>query len=57
MLGYPPTLGVFKRLTQSNAPAKTREVPEEAGTGRSLSVDDIKVVEREVDAGVTILSC
>ena len=57
MLGYPPTLGVFKRLTQSNAPAKTREVPEEAGTGRSSTVDDIKVVEREVDSGVTILSC
>ena len=51
MLGYPPTLGVFKRLAHSIAPAKLREVPEEAGTAHPSLDDDIKVVERGVVAG------
>jgi hypothetical protein len=45
MLGYPPTLGVFKRLAHSIAHANLREVPEEAGTAHPLAIDDIKVVE------------
>ena len=51
MLGYPPTLGVFKRLTHSITPANLREVPEEAGTAHPSLDDDIKVVERGVVAG------
>ncbi len=45
MLGYPPTLGGFKRLAHSIAPANLREVPEEAGTAHPSLDDDIKVVE------------
>ena len=56
MLGYPPTLGVFKRLAHSNALANLREVPEEAGTIHPSSVGDINVVEIEMVAGRTILS-
>ena len=51
MLGYPPTLGVFKRLTHSIVPANLREVPEEAGTAHPSLGDDIKVVERGMVVG------
>jgi len=51
MLGYPPTLGGFKRLAHSIAPANLREVPEEAGTAYPSLDDDIKVVERGMIAG------
>jgi len=51
MLGYPPTLGVFKRLAHSIAPANLREVSEEADTVHPSLDDDIKVVERGVVAG------
>ena len=51
MLGYPPTLGVFKRLAHSIAPANLREVSEEADTGHPSLDDDIKVVEQGVVAG------
>ncbi|MAB36130.1 MAG: hypothetical protein CL975_02240 [Euryarchaeota archaeon] len=56
MLGYPPTLGVFKRLTHGIVPAKRREVPEEAGTGHSSATDDIKVVSKKGVRDATILS-
>ena len=56
MLGYPPTLGVFKRLAHSTTLTNPREVPVEAGTGHPLQDEDINVVESEEYAGGTILS-
>jgi len=56
MLGYPPTLGGFKRLAHSIAPANLREVPEEAGTAYPSLDDDINVVERGMSRDATILS-
>ena len=51
MLGYPPTLGGFKRLAHSIAPAKLREVSEEADTAHPSLDDNINVVERGIVAG------
>ena len=56
MLGYPPTLGVFKRLAHSTTLTNPREVPVEAGTGHPLQDEDINVVESKEYAGGTILS-
>ena len=56
MLGYPPTLGVFKRLAHSTTLTNPREVPVEAGTGHPLQDEDINVVESKECAGGTILS-
>ena len=51
MLGYPPTLGVFKRLAHSIALTNPREVPDGAGTSHPSLEDDIKVVEWQVCTG------
>jgi len=55
MLGYPATLGAFKRLTPSEVLAKAREVPEGASTAYPLVMDDIKVVSRGGVRNGTIL--
>tara|TARA_B100001094_G_scaffold164660_1_gene159397 strand:+ start:33 stop:227 length:195 start_codon:yes stop_codon:yes gene_type:complete len=56
MLGYPATLGVFKRLAHSTTLTILREVPVEACTGHPLQDEDINVVESKERVGGTILS-
>jgi len=49
MLGYPPTLGVFKRLTHRIVPAKITRGAGRSRHGHPSATDDINVVEPKVD--------